>query len=139
MMKVAKILKEKGIDLTVVNARFVKPLDMNILNEVIGSAKVILTAEENQLSGGFGETIGSYLMTKGFHGKFRAFGLPDKFITHGNRELLLKDIGLDVDSLVNVIRDMTVHKNGFLQKLRLSKKNNGNKKVSETEKVIENK
>lgn len=139
MQKAAKILKEDGIDLTIVNARFVKPLDMNILETIANSAKVILTAEENQLAGGFGEKIGSYLMTNGYQGKFRAFGIPDQFITHGNRDLLLKEIGLDVDSLVDEIRIMTAHKNGFLQKLRLTKKNNDHKKTSETEKVIENK
>lgn len=139
MQNVAVKLKKEGIELSIINARFVKPLDLTMLKNVTNSAKVILTAEENQLSGGFGEIIGSYLMTNGYHGKFKAFGLPDKFITHGNRDLLLKDISLDVDSIVNEIKSITSHKNGLLQKLRLTKKGNGHKKVSETHKVIENK
>ncbi len=139
MQKVAEKLKNDGIELSIINARFVKPLDLTILNNVVNSAKVILSAEENQLSGGFGETIGCYLMNKGYNGEFKAFGLPDKFITHGNRDLLLKDIGLDVDSLVNEIQSMAAPKNGFLQKLRLTKKGNGQKKTIETQKVIENK
>jgi len=135
MQEVAEVLSGKNISLTVVNARFVKPFDEAMLKEITGWAHVILTAEENQLAGGFGETIASYLMSHGYTGRFKAFGLPDRFIQHGARELLLKEVGLDIDSIVASIEELSDRKEDgrFFKKLRFHKSDSGKKTSSSSE------
>ncbi len=129
-MAVRKKLAEQGLDISVVNARFVKPFDMKMLETIANSAKVIFTIEENQLRGGFGEGIAHYLLTNGYRGKFKALGLPDEFITHGSREELLREIHLDVDSIVSIVESQVKQTNGrgLLRKLKLRKSSNGKKK-----------
>ncbi|MEA2031155.1 MAG: 1-deoxy-D-xylulose-5-phosphate synthase [candidate division Zixibacteria bacterium] len=130
MQRVAEVLAEKDISLTVVNARFVKPFDEEMLKEITSWAHVILTVEENQLCGGFGEAIASYLITNGYTGHFKSFGLPDRFITHGARDLLLKEVGLDVDSIATTIEELFSHKEGgrLLRRLFLHRNSNNKKK-----------
>ena len=98
-----KLLAERGIDLTVVNARFVQPLDIDCLDNIRESARRILTLEENVLRGGFGQTIGAYLMAQGYRGGFKALGIPDRFVTHGARASLLKEIKLDAEGVADSI------------------------------------
>lgn len=115
-----KLLAERGIDLTVVNARFVRPLDIECLDTVRKSAKRILTLEENVLRGGFGETIGAYLMSHGYRGRFKALGIPDRFVTHGARASLLKEIKLDTESVADSIATIAQPEEssgGFLNRL----------------------
>ncbi|MFQ5452807.1 MAG: 1-deoxy-D-xylulose-5-phosphate synthase [Candidatus Zixiibacteriota bacterium] len=123
--KAVDILAEKNISASVVNARFVKPLDYNILDKIIKHAVKIVTIEENSLRGGFGQAVAEYLLSNGFKGKFKALGVHGKFVTHGNREQLLKEIKLDVDSIVEQINDTLSSNvnNGskLFQKLRLHK------------------
>ncbi|MBU8934327.1 MAG: 1-deoxy-D-xylulose-5-phosphate synthase [candidate division Zixibacteria bacterium] len=138
MQKVAEVLAGKGHTMTVVNARFVKPLDEEMLGKIAGWARVILTAEENQLSGGFGDIVASYLMSHGYAGRFKAFGIPDRFIQHGTRELLLKETGLDVDSMAAAIMELSGQKESgrFLRKLRFRKSNNDRKPRNEVKDAV---
>lgn len=118
-------LGEMADRVCIVNARFVKPLDEGTLAEIAGQARTIITIEEGQLRGGFGEAVGAYLMQQGFDGQFRAMGIADEFVTQGDRGQLLKDVGLDVETIASVIEDMGScagvqeheHGKGLLRKL----------------------
>lgn len=118
-LRAAQQLAQEGIKVMIINARFVKPLDTATLNHVMETARVIVTAEENAVRGGFGQSVSAHLMGNGYSGSFKACSLPDEFVTHGKREQLLKQVGLDVDGLCRQIRALfpQPQKNGgFLQK-----------------------
>lgn len=129
----AEILSAKGIDLSIVNARFVKPLDLEMLSKIKETASFILTIEENALRGGFGQAVADYLLADGYTGKFKALGIPDRFITHGSRALLLKEIGLDPGGIAASIERLVAYSHkqtgGFLHKLIFRKNGNARKKA----------
>jgi 1-deoxy-D-xylulose-5-phosphate synthase len=122
-IEAAARLQDKGIDASVVNARFVKPFDLPMLDQIKGAASAVFTIEENSLRGGFGQAVADYLLSDGFPGKFRALGLPDRFVTHGTREELLRELGLDAEGIVESIEDHLVGRSkpeaGFLRKIGL--------------------
>lgn len=120
------IAAEEDVDVSVVNARFVKPFDMKLLNHIAETAKVIITAEENQRRGGFGQAIADYLLSSGFKGKFLALAIDDEFTAHGTRDELLRDVGLDVAGVKRSISEFLSrhHKSGGLLH-RLSFRRNG--------------
>jgi 1-deoxy-D-xylulose-5-phosphate synthase len=127
---VAEILTQRGVTLSIVNARFVKPLDTEMLHRVMETACFIFTTEENALRGGFGQTMAAYLLDNGYTGRFKAFGIPDRFITHGNRDQLLKEIALDPAGLAAAIESIVspTSKPGFLHRLILRKNGNARKR-----------
>ncbi len=132
-LEVANVMESRGISTSVVNARFVKPLDYEMLEQIGDHAKAVFTIEENQLRGGFGQAVADYLLSAGFSGRFKALGLPDVFVTHGNRDQLLAEIRLDVDGIVAQIEevfDQGGEGGGILQKL-LFRKDGLSRKVSE--------
>ena len=88
-------LAEAGIHATVVNARFVKPLDTDMLDDLCEKHNMIVTMEENVLRGGFGEAVSDYYMTKGSPVCVRHVGIPDVYVEHGNVALLKQSIGMD--------------------------------------------
>ncbi len=91
----AEILAGRSLEAKVVNARFVKPLDMAMLEGIASSFPVVVTLEENSLAGGFGEGVASALQSMGFSGSFLSLGLPDRFVGHGKVEELWEELGLD--------------------------------------------
>lgn len=99
----AESLEGKGLRAQVVNARFVKPMDMDMLRDVVDSFGSVVTVEENSLAGGFGEAVASALHSLGFDGVFLSLGLPDRFIGHGKVEELWRDLGLDGPGVANRI------------------------------------
>ncbi len=100
------ILKEKGYACSLINARFVKPLDTKLLKDLEKDHKLVVTIEENVLSGGFGEHVAAYYGNIGSHVRTHAFAVPDCFVEHGNVDTLRKMIGLDVDSIVSEIEGL---------------------------------
>ena len=104
-LKAAEALKTEGLNLAVVNARFVKPLDQKLLDKLAASSSLILTAEEGSIRGGFGQAVAEYLLTGQFTGRFRAIGIPDDFVTHGTRAQLLREINLDAQGLTKSVMD----------------------------------
>jgi len=137
-LEAAEWLNNDGIKICVVNARFVKPLDENVLETVCSEAKTVVTIEENALRGGFGQAVAEYLITRQFSGKFRAMGIKDSFITHGDRSDLLKETGLDLDSVCDMLSKLVREKggttketNGLFKKLRLRKNGVARKKMEE--------
>jgi 1-deoxy-D-xylulose-5-phosphate synthase len=96
----ASLLKSRGIRATVVNARFVKPLDMRMIREVFSETGTLVTVEENVLMGGFGSTVLESLeKEKIYDARVLRIGLPDQFIEHGSQETLRRKYGLNADGI----------------------------------------
>ena len=112
--KAADMLEKDGINVRVVNCRFVKPMDDEMLKEIFGKFDRIVTVCEGVLGGGFGEGVQSWVAANGFKGKIiRSLGIPDKFISHGNRESLLQSLGLDSEGIaMSVLETHQIEKSG---------------------------
>lgn len=94
-LEAAEIVAAKGLEVSVVNARFVKPIDRDLILSVASENKPVVTLEENALHGGFGEAVTELLDEAGLGNRIVRVGLPDRFIPHGKREELLAECGLD--------------------------------------------
>ncbi len=92
-------LEKRGITATVVNARFVKPIDEELLRQLASFHKTIITVEENTVKGGFGSAVNEFL-SGWYEGKIYNLGLPDKFIEHGKQEILRKLAGIDKEGIL---------------------------------------
>lgn len=93
------------IDATVVNMRFVKPLDSHLIDKVAKSHELLVTIEEGVISGGAGSAILEYLQQAQIIKPLLQLGLPDEFIEQGNRHLLLSHCGLDKDGILQQIEN----------------------------------
>lgn len=89
-----KIIAAEEYNVTLVNARFIKPLDEMLLSQLLDSHEAILTLEEGTGYGGFGSQVAMYLKANGHEHLFHALHLPDGFIEHGTRAQLLEIAGL---------------------------------------------
>ena len=101
----AAILKEEGIEAAVVNMRFIKPLDTEQIDEMARTKRLLITAEENVLAGGFGSAVAEYLADHGIEVPLLRFGIPDRFIEQGTRRELLSLCGLQPDEMAERIRE----------------------------------
>ena len=99
----AKILAQQGLEATVVNARFIKPLDEKCILDLAANANLLVTVEENMVSGGFGSSILELLTANGLKTRTYCIGIPDKFIEHGQPKQLRELCGLTPDGLVKEI------------------------------------
>jgi 1-deoxy-D-xylulose-5-phosphate synthase len=101
-LEAADILSAKGIHVKVVNARFIKPLDTEMLDDLFATGMPIMTVEEAVLAGGFGSAILEYAHdTLRTFGPIQRMGIPDQFIEHGNVDKLLAEIGMTAGHLVD--------------------------------------
>ena len=101
----ARLLREEGLEVGVVNARFVKPLDSRLLLERIEAAPWVVTVEENALPTGFGSAVlESVNEARIACGPIVRLGLPDRFVEHGERGELLADLGLDAAGIAKTCR-----------------------------------
>lgn len=102
----AEQLASEGIDCAVANVRFIKPLDSELILNLAGKTKQLLTAEENASCGGFNSAVLELLAkAKLTDVRVESLSLPDKFIEHGSQELLRAKFNLDAEGLVRVIRN----------------------------------
>ncbi len=101
--RVRECLKEKGYCVSLVNARFVKPIDEEAVREACACHRLIVTLEENVACGGYGEKVLDYMSRSGLEGRHLNISIPDAYVEHGNVELLKQEIGLDVDTIVSRI------------------------------------
>jgi 1-deoxy-D-xylulose-5-phosphate synthase len=100
----AEQLKIEGLDVGVVNARFIKPLDEETLTSAVSTGFVI-TVEENAVTGGFGSAVLEACNRRGLStDRVRILGIPDEFVEHGDRSELLSDMGLDADGICRTVR-----------------------------------
>jgi 1-deoxy-D-xylulose-5-phosphate synthase len=102
--KAVEYLREKGIEATLVNARFVKPVDEELIGRLADETGMLVTLEENSIRGGFGSGVLEFLNSSGRREiPLLTLGLPDAFVTHGTIPQLLRDIGLDPESIASKV------------------------------------
>lgn len=100
---VRSALAKKGYGCSIINARFVKPIDTDMIDEALKNHELIVTMEENVASGGFGEKVRGYLGTVKSSIKLLNITIPDEYVEHGNVEILRKEVGIDTEAIVNKI------------------------------------
>ena len=100
---VRELLKAKGYNASLINARFVKPIDEAAVLEACENHKLIVSMEENVRSGGFGEKVLNCLSDNNKSNDYLNISIPDAYVEHGNVELLKKEIGLDAESIAAAI------------------------------------
>lgn len=101
--KACAILKEHGINPTLVNVRFIKPFDTNLLDSLCESHGMICTMEENVYSGGYGQAVGAYLKEKNAKVEFLPVAIVDQFVEHGSIQELRKLLNIDGASVAEKI------------------------------------
>ncbi len=103
MVKVAltvrERLKERGFSCSLANARFVKPIDEELIREACKTHRLIVTMEENVASGGFGDRVREYADALGSGTRVLGIAIPDEYVEHGNVELLKQETGIDAVSV----------------------------------------
>jgi len=102
-VKVSANLKDLVFDHSLVNARFIKPIDEDMIDELVKEHKLIVTIEENVQTGGYGEKVLEYIARRGYDVKVLILALPDQYIEHGNINFLRKEIGIDSQSMTERI------------------------------------
>jgi 1-deoxy-D-xylulose-5-phosphate synthase len=103
----AKALNTEGVHVGIVNARFLKPLDGELLNTLAKAGKPVLTLEEGVLSGGFGSSVLEYFAEHGVQDlAVDIMGIPDQFVEHGSVRELWKELGLTADGVCARIRKL---------------------------------
>ena len=103
MMKSSdEIEKITGKRPTVADLRFIKPLDLEGLDELLTTHAMVVTAEENTLAGGVGEAVSSYINERGYGVKIAAAGIPDRFIPHASRAQQWEECGLTVENILRL-------------------------------------
>jgi len=102
--KASEKLLAEGIHCEIINMRFIKPLDVDILNDVVTRFEKIVTLEESTIVGGFGTGVLEYLSERNLKNDVLRIGLPDKFVDHGTQEELHKQLDIDPDGIVEKIK-----------------------------------
>ncbi|OAQ21336.1 1-deoxy-D-xylulose-5-phosphate synthase [Thermosulfurimonas dismutans] len=105
-LEAAKRLSKEGIESTVVNARFAKPLDEELICDLASEIGQVITVEENTLFGGFGSAVAECLSDHGIKTNLKRLGLPDKFIEHGAPAILREKYGLTSENIYRLAKSM---------------------------------
>lgn len=108
-VKVARVcddLQKEGYSLAHYDMRFVKPLDEELLHEIFGKFKMVITIEDGTIVGGFGSAVLEFMSDHGYQCSVKRMGVPDRFVDHGTQTELFKECGLDMDSMRKQARDM---------------------------------
>jgi len=103
-VKAVEKLEGEGIAVSVVNMRFVQPLDTDLLDKILAKGKPVITVEENMLAGGFGSAVMEYFISRGASPNITMIGVPQIFPAQAKRSKLLELYGLDADSIADTIR-----------------------------------
>ncbi len=99
-MSAAEELASEGIEVAVVNARFIKPLDADLIAKCIQESPFVVTVEEGMLMGGFGSAVVEFANENNLDARhIKRLGIPDQYIEHGTRPELLEEVGIDSDSI----------------------------------------
>jgi len=106
-LRAAQKLRDDGLEIGVMNMRFVKPIDAEVVARAVREAAFVVTVEEGQLMGGFGSAVLEAASDAGLDtSRIRRLGVPDRFIEHAERAELLADLGLDQTGIVQVCREL---------------------------------
>ncbi|MFA3782997.1 1-deoxy-D-xylulose-5-phosphate synthase [Melioribacteraceae bacterium 4301-Me] len=109
-LKAAKKLLSEGISAEVINMRFVKPIDREMLDEVANKFDKIVTLEENTLIGGFGSAVLEYFAEKNYKNDVLKIGLPDNFVEHGTQQQLHELLEIDPNGIVKKVKSFCQNK-----------------------------
>ena len=109
-LQVCDALKTHGIDSTLVNSRFIKPVDEELLKELSASHTLYVTIEENVLTGGYGAQVLAYIEKERISVRTESFGIPDEYVEHGSVDVLRKEVMLDADTVT--ARILSVYQGG---------------------------
>ena len=93
-----------NINVTIINCRFIKPIDIDMLKKLVNNHDLFITIEEGILRGGFGSSILEYFAINNIKNDIKMIGIKDRFSKHGSNKELFKDEGLDIDSIVKTIK-----------------------------------
>ncbi len=110
-LEAATALEESNIHPHIVNMRFVKPIDKELLDNVSTKFDKIITIEENAIPGGFGSAVAEYFAERNYHNRILRLGLPDKFVDHGTQAELHAILGIDAGGIVNSVKQFVGDKN----------------------------
>jgi 1-deoxy-D-xylulose-5-phosphate synthase len=106
-LKAAQDLAALGIEAAVVNARFVKPLDRELLRPLLARIPILITVEDHAVAGGFGSTILEFMSDEGISDvRVKRLGVPDRFVPHGTQDELRKICGFDKDAITHAALQM---------------------------------
>ncbi|MFI3201961.1 MAG: transketolase C-terminal domain-containing protein, partial [Eubacteriales bacterium] len=105
-IKVREKLKEEGRQVSIYNARFVKPIDKSLIRSISKKHTVLVTMEENVASGGFGERVRAFIQEEGLELRLVTIAIPDMFVEHGTVEILKREIRIDEVSITETIRNL---------------------------------
>jgi 1-deoxy-D-xylulose-5-phosphate synthase len=106
--KAAEILAEEGIETEVINMRYVKPLDIEMLMDVFSRFDNILTVEDNTIMGGFGSAVSEFAIQHNYKNDILIHGIPDRFIDHGKPEELHEDLKIDAKGIADIVRSSLI-------------------------------
>ena len=107
VLEAAKELATIGIEATVVNARFAKPLDSELIIDQASHTKRLVTVEENALYGGFGSSVAKLLQESGIHDiQVRSIGIPDEFVEQGSQAILRAKYSLDAKGIAQQVSEL---------------------------------
>jgi 1-deoxy-D-xylulose-5-phosphate synthase len=117
-LKAAGHLEEHGLDVTVADACFAKPIDTELVDRLAADHDVLVTIEDGVLPGGFGAAVGEHLLDRGLTDGVRLLrlGLPDRYVTHGKPALLRKEIGLEPEQIAERVAHVVLDPDDVLQK-----------------------
>ena len=112
----ARLTEEHGLDATVADARFAKPLDAELIAMLLADHEVLVTVEENVLAGGFGSGVLELLADRDLLGDRRVMrvGLPDRYVTHGSPALLREEVGLTAEAVASRVAEAVLSPRGAL-------------------------
>jgi 1-deoxy-D-xylulose-5-phosphate synthase len=99
-------VKAEGINVGHYDMRFVKPIDEELLHEVFSKYNKIITVEDGTIVGGFGSAVLEFMATNNYAATVKILGIPDKIIEHGSPKELYNEIGIDINHIADVIREM---------------------------------
>lgn len=103
----AALLEEEGIEVGVINLRFAKPLDYDMLREVADKYDTVITIEDHAVYCGIGTMISAFYKSEGYSDtNVLHLGIPDEFVEQGSTNVLYKDFGLDIDSIVSYVKEI---------------------------------
>ena len=102
-------LARKAISAEIVNCRFIKPMDKSYLKSILDRFNQVITVEEGVRSGGFGEGVLSWLSTNGFKGETKIISLPDEYVEHGPRQVLLDKFGINPTGIKSAVSKRTMN------------------------------
>jgi 1-deoxy-D-xylulose-5-phosphate synthase len=111
-----RLEEDHGIEATVADARFAKPLDAELVARLVAEHELLVTVEENVLAGGFGSAVLEFLADRDLAGRTRVlrFGLPDRYVTHGKPALLREEVGLTPEAVAHRVADAVLEPSGAL-------------------------